>query len=530
MCPDTTTNDRLQGLLEVTRLVRDESDHPTLLQAIARAIATSMGFRTVVVNLYRPAWNDFEVTTVHGSEQAQEALLGDTLDWAAWEPLLDDRFERRGAYLIPHGAFDWEADVGRRYVPDWQPSPDPGAWHPDDELFVPMRRPDGHLLGILSVGEPVSGRRPNDDELEVLVALADHLALALASAQEDAAAARYRGALRQLLQISSQMTETLSVESILQAICDGISQALGFRKVCIDLPDPDTRVFTTRAATGWTLSDMAQNAPITMWELAPLLDPPFARAGCFLLSEPEAQARLPKGHHAYESVMNGRGPMAWERHWLLVPMYDRGGGVIGVIWADVPEDRVLPSAELLQALRVFANQATAALDSAGRFQEMRFLAEHDPLTRLYNRRAFVDALRIEMTRARRYTRPFALVVLDVDGLKEVNDARGHQAGDDALVRTGSVLRAGLRSADTAYRIGGDEFALLLPETTADEARAVVERIADELRATPEADRLAASFGVALWSEAFAEPEALLREADAAMYVAKRSGASVHFAA
>jgi diguanylate cyclase (GGDEF)-like protein len=530
MPSDTTTNDRLQGLLEVTRLVRDESDQPALLSAIARAIATSMGFRTVVVNLYRPAWNDFQVTTVHGSEEARKTLLGDNLDWAAWEPLLDPRFERRGAYLIPHGAFDWEADIGRRYVPDWQPSPDPGAWHPDDELFVPMRRPDGHLLGITSVGEPTSGRRPSDDELEVLVALVEHLALALASAQEAAAAARYRSALRELLQVSSQMTETLSVEAILQAICDGISHALGFRKVCIDLPDAETGVFTTRAATGWTLEDMSQNAPVTVWELAPLLDPPFARAGCFLLTEEEAHARLPAGHHTYVSVMNGSGPLAWDRHWLLVPMYDREGHVIGIIWADDPGDRLLPSAELLQALRVFANQATAALDSASRFQEMRFLAEHDPLTRLYNRRAFVDALRVEMTRARRYERTFALVVLDVNGLKEVNDARGHQAGDEALVTTGSVLRAGLRSADTAYRIGGDEFALLLPETSAGEARAVVERIAAELRSAPDAGRLAASFGVALWNEAVTEPEWLLREADSAMYVAKRSGESIHFAA
>ena len=529
---DPSTVDRLRGLLEVTWLVRAETDPAALLDAIATSIATSLGFQTVVINLYRPAWNDFEVTTVHGSEKARETLLGDTLEWNAWAPLLDQRFRRCGAYLIPHGAFDWESDIGRRYVPEWAPSPDPGAWHPDDELFVPMLHSDGHLLGILSVGEPFSGRRPNDEELEVLVALAEHLALALQRFQEAAAAERHRTALRELLLVSSRLTETPSVNAILQATCDGIAHALGFRKVCIDLPDRATGIFTPRAAVGWTLEDMRQNAPLSMWELAPVLDPPFEIAGCYLLTREQAAARLPAGHRAYQSVMNGRGPWAWDRHWLVVPLLDRGGHVMGIIWADDPEDRLLPSTQLLQALRVFANQATAALDSAGRFEEVRFLAEHDPLTRLLNRRAFSERLRLEATRAERYGRPFTLVVLDVDGFKSVNDRHGHLAGDAALQQVGTVVGAGLRVADTAYRIGGDEFALLLPETSTDEARAVIERIAADLRRSgaEHGAALSASYGAVVCEDAGVNPDRLLREADGAMYAAKRSGTRIQFVA
>ncbi len=91
-------------------------------------------------------------------------------------------------------------------------------------------------------------------------------------------------------------------------------------------------------------------------------------------------------------MQNGAGPWAWDGHWLMVPLHDTEGNVTGVIWADEPTDRLLPERPMLQTLRVFANQATAALDSAARFQEMRFLAEHDPLTRLLNRRAFNDRL------------------------------------------------------------------------------------------------------------------------------------------
>jgi diguanylate cyclase (GGDEF)-like protein len=532
MPQNPSTIDRLRGLLEVTRLVRAETEQSALLDAIATSIATSLGFHTVVINLYRPAWNDFEVTTVHGSDDARRALLGDTLDWSAWEPLLDKRFERRGTYLIPHGAFDWEGDVGRRYVPDWEPSAAPDAWHPDDELFVPMLHSDGHMLGILSVGEPYTGLRPSDEELEVLVAVAVHVALALESFQEAAAAAHHRIALRELLQVSSRLAETPSVEAILQATCDGITHALGFRKVAVQVPDPRSGVFVTRATTGWNLDELGQNAPLSMWELAPLLDPPFEIQGCYLLTHEQAMSRLPAGHRMYRSVMNGRGPWAWDRHWLVVPLLDRDGKVIAVIWADDPDDRLVPSHQLMQALRVFANQATAALDSAGRFEEVRFLAEHDALTRLFNRHAFAARLELEMTRSTRYGRPFTLVVLDVDGFKSVNDRHGHLAGDAALEQLGLVLRAGLRAADTAYRIGGDEFALLLPETSAVEARTVIERIAEDLEAT--GDRagtpLRASFGVIVGDAGLTDAERLLREADAAMYEAKRTGAHIHFVA
>src|SRR3974377_895702 len=110
----------LRALLEVTRLLRAEEELPELLAAIARTIAESLGYGTVAINLYRPAWDDFCVTTVHGSQAAQDALLGRVRNLAEWERLLDARFPRRGAYVIPVGAVDWDA-VGVTYVPDIEP-------------------------------------------------------------------------------------------------------------------------------------------------------------------------------------------------------------------------------------------------------------------------------------------------------------------------------------------------------------------------------------------------------------------------
>ena len=175
-------------------------------------------------------------------------------------------------------------------------------------------------------------------------------------------------------------------------------------------------------------------------------------------------------HSRYASTLNGSGPHAWQRHWLVVPLYDHDGTLQGFIWADDPGDRLLPAREKMQALRLFANQASTALESASRVQELQFLADHDPLTRLANRRAFVRQLEAETARSHRYGHPFALVLCDLDQFKQLNDRSGHLVGDDELVRFAGRLTASIRRSDFAYRIGGDEFAMILVEATDADAR------------------------------------------------------------
>ncbi|HEX2376706.1 MAG TPA: diguanylate cyclase [Gaiellales bacterium] len=513
---------RLRGFLEVTRVVRSEEELGGLLASIAKSISESLGFATVAVHLHRPAWDDFEVTTVHGSPEAVEGLMGDARRREVWEPLLDERFARRGAYHVPHGAFDWETHAPGSYVPSLETGAGPDDWHPLDALFVPLRHPDGHLVGILSVDEPASGRIPTDEELDVLVAMADHAAIAVQSTQEAEQAARHRSALEQLLQVSSRLTETFSIDEILRSVCDGIHTALGFENVCIDLPDPDTGVFRTRAAHGWDIDDEAVNTAMTFAQIERLLDAEFEVEGCYLLDHEQGLERVAPEHHTYQSVLSGRGQLAWRNHWLIVPLWSRTGELMGAIWADDPVDRLVPSERKLQALRVFANQATTALDTAAQYEQMQFLAEHDPLTRLFNRRAFNERLEQEVARSVRYDHPMALVLCDLNGFKALNDRNGHAAGDEALEVVGGVLQSALRTADAAFRIGGDEFALILPETDEDEARAAVERVAEAMSAAfaGRNEQLAAGFGVAVCPRDGDDPRPLFRAADRAMYAAK----------
>jgi diguanylate cyclase (GGDEF)-like protein len=304
-----------------------------------------------------------------------------------------------------------------------------------------------------------------------------------------------------------------------------------FEKVFVQLVDAESGLLVPAAACGWREGE-APTEPRAVADIEPLLDPAFEQEGCFLLP-PEARVPRPdESRIVYASKLNGRGPWAWNRHSLAVPLRGPDGRLAGLIWADEPQDRLLPNTGRLQALRLFANQAATALASAGQFEELRFLADHDPLTRLLNRRAFMERLEAEAARSLRHGRSFSLVLCDLDGLKELNDSNGHPAGDAALRQLADVLSQSLRRSDAAFRIGGDEFALLLVESGREEAVEVVERVALLLQSDRDgrALPLTASFGAAACPKDADTPDGLFHAADEALYAAKRSGERLRFAA
>jgi diguanylate cyclase (GGDEF)-like protein len=173
-------------------------------------------------------------------------------------------------------------------------------------------------------------------------------------------------------------------------------------------------------------------------------------------------------------------------------------------------------------------QAGIALENARLHEEVRRQATTDELTSLVNRRRFIEALETELERARLFETPLSVVLADLDDFKRINDHHGHHGGDQALSSFGKLLREQVRDFDVAARLGGEEFAILLPQTTADAAAVVASRIRDALASTrvpvseTEEVRLTASFGIAESSSGRSADE-LLRRADDALYAAKRAG-------
>ncbi len=157
-------------------------------------------------------------------------------------------------------------------------------------------------------------------------------------------------------------------------------------------------------------------------------------------------------------------------------------------------------------------------------QDLREQTIRDPLTSLYNRRFLHDYLERELIRAKRERAPLALIMIDLDRFKRINDSAGHQAGDQVLVEVGALLKRHVRGSDIACRYGGEEFAVVLPKTTLESARRRSAEICTAIRRAP--DRLlgaTASLGIALCPAHATDAEALLRAADHALYEAKRAG-------
>ncbi len=204
------------------------------------------------------------------------------------------------------------------------------------------------------------------------------------------------------------------------------------------------------------------------------------------------------------------------------------GRVIGVFNAESVDPSAFGEQEI-QTLVVVARQAASVIRGAQLLEETRRLAVTDPLTGLHNRRHFTRQLEENVRRAQRYGEMLALVLLDLDFFKDVNDRFGHHVGDRALQLLAGALRDSVRESDQAARIGGEEFALVLLRCTKELAMSIAERVRERIRGLaiaelPEVDMaLSASVGIAFFPEDGDEPKSLMQSADEALYRAKRLG-------
>jgi diguanylate cyclase (GGDEF)-like protein len=184
-------------------------------------------------------------------------------------------------------------------------------------------------------------------------------------------------------------------------------------------------------------------------------------------------------------------------------------------------------AELSKVASYSIMLCAALIDQARLFDQVRTLAVSDPLTGLANYRRLIAVIESELDRSRRTQRPFSIVLMDMDGLKTINDRYGHLVGSRSLVRLAKILRNHSRAIDTAARYGGDEFALVLPEAPRDIASRVSARIRERLATEAENPTLSVSAGIAAYPEDGDTPEKLLGAADRALYRMKHRGSAMN---
>jgi len=208
---------------------------------------------------------------------------------------------------------------------------------------------------------------------------------------------------------------------------------------------------------------------------------------------------------------------------LAVPLPGEAGTVgMLTVFTRVPKRSFGP--EQKRDLEELAERAGPAIENARRFREARQLADLDALTGLHNRRYFHDTLAREVARAHRYDRRLALIIFDLDDFKAINDRIGHLAGDAVLAEAADVISTVVRSADIACRVGGDEFAVILPESGLAEAEQLYARLQAALEQRPigGAGRIRLSAGVAELAKGD-DSRVFFERADDALYGAKEAG-------
>ena len=209
---------------------------------------------------------------------------------------------------------------------------------------------------------------------------------------------------------------------------------------------------------------------------------------------------------------------------VLLPLANDRGlqlGVLGVFWRRLVEE---PNEDQIAALEDLAAVAGRAIENVRRYNELRELAVRDPLSGLYNRRYFHETLAHEVSRAHRHDRPMALIFFDLDDFKAINEGVGHLGGDAVLTAIGERLSSAVRASDIACRVGGDEFAVILPESSLADAEHLFLRVQLAIQAQPisRVENLRVSAGMAELRRSD-DATSLFRRVDEALQRAKRAG-------
>jgi diguanylate cyclase (GGDEF)-like protein len=390
-------------------------------------------------------------------------------------------------------------------------------------LAVPIGRPS-RIIGVLTV-DFAGPHAFTDEEIELAADVGARIAGIVdraREAEERTAHLRAAIAVRHLLEDGSRAQTEDEAAQILARVA---KEALGVEHAGVFLTDPEERIEHVALDVPEGLEAVIRERLVgtparefRLWRRAARQGEPLfvenARSSQLIPTEIVALLRL-RSYAAFALLSSDR-PLG-----LVVCAETRET----CHWP--PEQRRLVEQLALEGAMILENAALRGADRE-RIDELARQAFHDPLTDLPNRALFADRLEHALARLHRSDQIIAVLLLDLDGFKAVNDSLGHEAGDQLLIAVSQRLRACLRPADTIARLGGDEFTILLEEIiSSQEATRVAERIEDSLRTPFLLDghdvRITISIGIALNSGGDAQPEGLMRNADAAMYQAKRAG-------
>ena len=342
-------------------------------------------------------------------------------------------------------------------------------------------------------------------DLEVLQTAAGQLAVAMENALLYSEANRRAQYLLFLNNVANTAISSQDTEDMLAAIVSEIQKNFDFDHIGIGIVDYKSKDIEIKAEAGSASGLIGRRIPVGVGILGRV-----ARSG-------ETAVIQNKG----EPHLLGLLPDA--RSVICIPLR-YGETLLGLLNVESRKENAFAQQDIL-LLNTLADLVATALHNAMVFQKMQQQSITDSLTGVKTRGYFLEALQSEWKRASRSGRPFSIVLIDLDKFKEVNDTMGHLEGDLVLARVGRLLEQKCRQSNVVARYGGDEFMVLMPETSVDQGQILAERLRLWLATDPMLNerRVTGSFGVASFPIHGGTVEELIRVADAGMYVSKHAG-------
>jgi diguanylate cyclase (GGDEF)-like protein len=391
----------------------------------------------------------------------------------------------------------------------------PGTDEVDESMLVVPMRYDGKTIGVITLSKlGLNGFGPED--LRLLEILADQAATAVESARRLGRTQDLAQELRRLLDMSADLSASLDPRQVADTIASHMARAMGVDECGISYWD----------RPGGRLESLGYYPPLPPGELVEFYDV-SAYPQTMRVLERQELALVDADDHGADPAEAQLLRENGQRMLAMLPLVAKGQSIGLVELFSI--NAITWDAELLELARTMANEAAMALENARLYEDARKLADRDPLTGFFNHRFLHERLGEEVVRTQRARRPLSVLMLDLDDFKLVNDTFGHLFGDRVLTWTAELIRSTLRASDIPARYGGDEFAIILPETDADDARSAAGRIIDafQVHAFRGEQRgpvpIGASIGVATYPADGRTATDLIAAADRALYRVKRDG-------